>query len=193
MKKKDTVILFNTEFNKKYLKILKFCLRWYWVGLLILLLFFFKDMFNFGLIVAMVIIGGLSQFYKMFLPLPVGLELMTLASVTILFWTNPAIAMLCTIIMILMIGVTTGRVSHYLFIKTAAALATLLIVSFFTPLGIVFVGKMTAILVNVFYLFLASFIDPKAWFVSYAYVLNIIFNWFLFSWFGEFVVNLRIG
>ena len=193
MKKKDTVILFNTEFNRKYLKILKFCLKWYWVGLIILLLFFFKDMFNFGLIVAMVLVGGFSQFYKMFLPLPTGFELMTLASVTILFWTNPAIAMLCTIIMILMISVTTGRFSHYIFIKTASALATLIIVSFFTSFGIVFVGIMTAILVNVFYLFLASFIDPKAWFVSYSNLINIIFNYFIFTWFGVFFLNLRIG
>ncbi len=150
-------------------------------------------MFNFGLIVALVLIGGFSQFYKMFLPLPTGFELMTLASVTILFWTNPFIALLCTFIMILMIGVTTGRISHYLFIKTAAATVTLIIVSFLTPLGIVTVGKITAILVNIFYVALAFFIDPKSLFISYAFVLNIIINWFLFTWFGEFVLNLRIG
>ena len=64
--------------------------------------------------------------------------------------------------------------------------------SFFLGLGIVTVGIISVVMLNVLYLLISAAIEPQNFLVSYGNVLNIIINIFLFKWFGEFLLTLFI-
>ena len=188
---KKAFVLFNKEFTDKYITTVRFLYKYiWWFVIPLFLLLFYKNIFNFTLIAILILVGGFSQIYKLVIPFPIGFELMTLSSITILFWTNPAIAWICTMIMVLITSVSVGRIDQFLLIRAIIYTITIIIMSFFLGLGIVAVGIISIVLLNILYLGLSAILEPQNFFVSYANVLNIVINIFLFRWFGEFLLGL---
>ena len=167
----------------------KYIFKYYWILFIGLgLLFFSKSIITALLILALILIGGFSQMYRLFIPsISIGVELITLNTLIISFITNPLIGIVAAAIMILISTYTTSRVCHWIFIKMVIY-ALLCLTLFFTfSFGFKIAGYIFVIALNILYLATnAMFSDFRTLSDLPGNIINVVLNFFLIG----IVINL---
>lgn len=156
---------------------------------LFLILVFFAFIKKLFIIMGLVILGGISQIYKRFIPVPVGFELLIFSTVIIAKISNPFIAWVSAMIMIVINIFAAGDYGLLPLFRVFMYTGICMALPFMLGLDILTVGVISAVIANVIYLVLSAFIYPAFFAYIYANVLNIIFNALIFSKFAEPVLK----
>ncbi|MBN2423112.1 hypothetical protein JXB41_07865 [Candidatus Woesearchaeota archaeon] len=138
------------------------------------------------LLIIFTILGGISKFYKRFIPISLGLELKTFFTIVIAYAIDPYTALLCAIFMILIAAVVANRYCYWVLIKIGVYSIVCLMMAMFKGAGIVAAGRMAVLALNILYiLFNALLKDFRILSDLPGNAINIVFNFLLLSWFGE--------
>jgi hypothetical protein len=143
------------------------------------------------LIIFLIIIGGLSKFYKRYIPISVGLELKTFFTIVIAYAVSPSVGLLSAVFMVLISAVVAKRYHYWILIKIGAYAIVCLIMMIFYDSGVVYAGRISVIILNIIYIFFNSiFKDFRILSDLPGNIINIVFNFLLLSFFGEFMIGL---
>ena len=143
------------------------------------------------LLVFLVILGGISKFYRRIIPLSLGLELKTFFTVVIAYAVNPGTAIICAAAMVIVSSIITNRFCHWIPIKIGVYTIMAGIVSLSIGMGVVGAGRIAVIFLNIAYIiFNALLKDFKIMSDLPGNFINVVFNFVLLGVFGQFMVNL---
>ena len=171
--------------TKFFKRVLVFLIEYYWITLALFLVFFFRDT-----VILLIFIGiaGVPQLYKRVLPFPIGLELITFFTVIITFWISPFVAWVCSIPMVILSFFVFGggrTFPKYTFLKYLY-ICTMAYVLMSVGMGIVNVGRLSALFVNIIGIISAFFVTGAASMKTLpAKVLNVVWNFYFFGHFAE--------
>jgi len=145
------------------------------------------------LIILFTIIGGISEFYKKYVPFSLGFELKTFFTIIIAYAINPIVAFISSLCMIILAAFVSQRFHYWVIYKIVIYALICVLVESLKPIGFVFTGIIAVLFLNGCYFFLTIIQDKtKALADFMGLVLNILFNFFLIKHFGEFFIRLII-
>ncbi len=171
--------------KKKKVRLLGFAL------IILLSLIFIQHLKEFIVISLLFILASISVFYKRFVNIPIGFELISFTFVVLIFAYSPVFAIIMTIAIAITSRILTAGLDPTFFIQiglyTLLGLFSFLIIDF----GIVVGGMILVIAYNiikrVIYVVAIGY-DPVTNVIAGS--LNIVINYFLLVRFGSLVVGL---
>lgn len=157
----------------------------------LILLVFSKSILKLAFILLLILLGGITQIYKRFLPISIGLELITFIAIIVTIAINPLIGIISACIMILISHIVTSHICKFMFVKMLVYSFVCLVSIVIAPLGISSVGLIATVIINILYLVisLSLFANPRVWIDIPGNLINIAFNYFLFSNFGIYLLS----
>ena len=105
------------------------------------------------LVFLMIILGGVSKFYKRYIPISIGIELKTFFTIVIAYSLGPNIALVSSVFMVLIAAFLSNRFCHWILIKIGVYALISLIVFNFSGLGVFRIGIISVIFLNLTYIF----------------------------------------
>ena len=176
---------------KKKLKSINIWLirHWYIVIIALLILLLGKNLITFITLATMIIAASFISLYRKILPLNLGLELITFIVIVVSFAINPFVAWLCAIIIIIASHFLNHNFCFFILIKIIVYGIVSLTALFLTPT--LTAAMILVILKNIIFWTITFSMNPaKAWMDTPSNLINIAFNYYLFSRFAEFFIGL---
>lgn len=117
--------------------------------ILLLVILSFDMLKSFIITIALVAIASVSKLYKRFLGYSVGFELVTFATIILLFTHNVLVALLLSMLMLAISTLLAGRISQAMVVQAAIYLIIGLLSLFMQSLEISIAAKILVILYNI--------------------------------------------
>lgn len=175
--------------TKQFLALFKKNMLSYMLVLLVLLM---VVMFRKPLIVlALIVLGGLSTIYKRAANISIGFEAITFFSIILTYAYNVWVGIISAVLMTLISHITTGRICATMFGKMIVYSVVLIIAALLSSANIVWVGVGLSVLIYVLFFIMYVFVfgyNPISSITSA--VGGIFFNYIFFSRFGEALLKL---
>ena len=147
--------------------------------------------FSSFLYLLLILVGGLSNTYKLIIRFPLGLELTTFFTVCIFFADGFLWAAIAAALMILISTVINGEFNHVPVVRFSKYLVLLLLCLALSFLGVVAVGKIVTIFSNLILMWVSySMIGGIVLRAVPGLIFNIVLNFFLFANYGVALVAL---
>jgi hypothetical protein len=167
-----------------------FILKYYWVVFLFIgTLFFARKISTILLVIFLIILGGLSYIYRIFIPISLGIELITPFTLLIAYMINPFVGWISAIMMILISAIISRRVCYYTAVKVAQYGIICLFFAVMLPsFGFLATGKILVVILNI--LFITAniiFHDFKTIADIPGNVINVIWVWVVLGWISGFL------
>lgn len=142
------------------------------------------------IIFLMILIGGVSKFYRKFIPISIGLELKTFFTILIAF-KYPVVGIVSASIMVMISALISMRFHYWVLIKIALYSTICFIVHGLSGFGIITAGKMAVIFLNTAFVFINIGLKNYNKMVDlFGNVINIIFNFILLDSVSVFLLKL---
>jgi len=158
------------------------------VFLVLLLVIKFKSVF---LTLLLLILGIVSIFWKRFVKMSLGFELITFVTIVLCFGINPVFGFVAAVIMVIVGSFISGRICIPMFVKIGAYAVVCLVSLPFLNMNIVITGILLALLYNIIthfvYVFVFGF-NPVNSVIDF--ILNMLLNVFVFARFGQGLVGM---
>jgi len=157
----------------------------------IFLVFFRSVMVSLFLAVILLLIGTISQAYKLFIPVNTGFELITFVSILFMFTYNPILGLMAAFIMTLTSSFfITKKVGVGLLFKLMAYSMMSLVAFIAAPLGIAAGGMLLVIVYNIFLRGVLFMGGANKAIALYSLAVNLALNYYLLSAFGSTLAGL---
>jgi hypothetical protein len=161
------------------------------IGLICLFLFS-RSFIRMLVLVLLILFGGFFQIYRRFIPVSIGIEFITFVSITTTLAISPFAGITSACIMVFLSHLATSHICKFMFVKMTVYSFACIVVLFLAPLGLVTLGLIASILINVSYLAIGIGImaNPKVFMDIPGNVINVFFNYYLFLTIGSYFMML---